>query len=100
MTLYGYDVKLVHVLANASAHRANFHIAPEHFVIVSQLKSCLEAANHFLLSQDDARTILAHLTETIEQHWDTVCDEAEISGIDKKLLWGRQFLNPYSTLTE
>jgi serine/threonine-protein kinase HipA len=67
---------------------------------LSQLKSCLLAANHFLLSEDDARTIFAHLTETIEQHWDAVCDEAEMSGVDKNLLWGRQFLNPYSTMTE
>jgi serine/threonine-protein kinase HipA len=64
---------------------------------LSQLKTCLEAANHFLLSEDNAHTIFAHLIQTIEQHWDTVCDEAEISEVDKNLLWGRQFLNPYST---
>lgn len=62
-----------------------------------QLKTCLEAANHFLLSQDDARAIFDHLTETIEQHWDTVCEEAELNEVDSKLFWGRQFLNPYST---
>jgi serine/threonine-protein kinase HipA len=67
---------------------------------LSQLKSCLEAANHFFLSEDDARAIFAHQIETIEQHWDTVCDEAEMSGVDKNLLWGRQFLNSYSTMTE
>ena len=64
---------------------------------LSQLKTCLEAANHFLLSEENAHTIFAHLTETIEQHWGTVCDEAEMSEVDKNLLWGRQFLNPYST---
>ncbi|RLA14333.1 MAG: type II toxin-antitoxin system HipA family toxin [Gammaproteobacteria bacterium] len=64
---------------------------------LSQLKTCLETANHFLLSQDEARTIFAHLREIIEQHWDTVCEEAELSEVDKKLFWGRQFLNPYST---
>jgi len=46
---------------------------------------------------DDARTIFRHLTETIEQHWDAVCEEAELSEVDKKLFWRRQFLNPYST---
>lgn len=64
---------------------------------MSQLKSCLEAANHFLLSQDDARAIFGHLTESIERHWDCVCEEAELSDVDRKLFWGRQFLNPYST---
>jgi len=67
---------------------------------LSQLKSCLEAAHHFLLSAEDARAIFTHLIETIEQHWDCVCDEAEINGVDKNLLWSRQFLNPYSTLIE
>jgi len=64
---------------------------------LSQLKTCLEATNHFLLSDDAARAIFAHLTETIRQHWGAVCEEAELSEVDKKLLWGRQFLNPYST---
>jgi serine/threonine-protein kinase HipA len=64
---------------------------------MSQLKSCLEAANHFLLSEDDARAIFGHLTESIERHWGSVCDEAELSEVDRKLFWGRQFLNPYST---
>lgn len=64
---------------------------------LGQLKTCLEAANHFLLSRDDARAIFAHQTETIEQNWDAVCEEAELSEVDKKLFWRRQFLNPYST---
>lgn len=63
---------------------------------LSQLKTCLDAAKHFLISEDDARSIFAHLTETIEQHWEVVCEEAEISEVDRKYLWGRQFLNPYS----
>ncbi len=64
---------------------------------MSQLKSCLEAANHFLLSADDARAIFGHLTESIETHWNSVCEEAELSEVDRRLFWGRQFLNPYST---
>ena len=64
---------------------------------MSQLKSCLEAANHFLLSEDDARAIFGHLTESIEKHWDSVCEEAELSEVDRKFFWGRQFLNSYST---
>ena len=62
----------------------------------SQLKSCLEAAHHFLLSNDDARAIFARLIDTIENHWSAVCVEAELSAVDKALFRGRQFLNPYS----
>ncbi len=64
---------------------------------MSQFSTCLEAASHFLLSQDDARAIFSNLTESIEKNWDSVCDEAELSEVDRKLFWGRQFLNPYST---
>ena len=63
---------------------------------LSQLKTCLEAAHNFLLSENDARMIFGNLTETIEGQWDAVCDKAELSEVDRKLLWGRQFLNPFS----
>lgn len=63
---------------------------------LSQLKTCLEAAHHFLLSKDDAVGIFEDLIQTIKRHWNRVCDEAELSDVDKRLLWGRQFLNPYS----
>jgi len=63
---------------------------------LSWLKSCLETAHNFLLSEEEARNIFEMLTATIEQHWDTVCEEAELSDADKKLLWGRQFLNTFS----
>ena len=63
---------------------------------LSQLKTCLEAAHNFLLSENDARMIFGNLTETIEGQWDAVCDKAELSEVDRKMLWGRQFLNPFS----
>lgn len=63
---------------------------------LSRLESCIEAANHFLLSEDDARAISDHQINIIERHWDEVCDEARLSEVDRKLFWRRQFLNPYS----
>ncbi len=63
---------------------------------LSQLKTCLETSHHFLLSVDEARAIFAHVIDTIEQYWDVVCTEAEINEVDKRLLWQRQFLNPFS----
>jgi serine/threonine-protein kinase HipA len=63
---------------------------------LSQLKTCLETAHNFLLSGDEAREIFGHLTAVIEQHWETTCEEAELNEVDKKLLWRRQFLNPYA----
>jgi len=63
---------------------------------LSQLKTCLATAHNFLLSEEDARLIFEKQKEIIETNWNTVCDEAELSEIDRKLFWGRQFLNPFS----
>jgi len=67
---------------------------------LSHLKTCLAAAHNFLLSEEDARGIFEKQKEIIEFNWDSVCDEAELSEVDRKLFWGRQFLNPYSTEEE
>jgi serine/threonine-protein kinase HipA len=67
---------------------------------LSQLKTCLATANNFLLSEEKAHAIFARLIGAIEQNWQTVCEEAELSEVDKTLFWRRQFLNPWSTTTE
>jgi len=63
---------------------------------LSQLKTCLETAHNFLLSRKEAREIFGSLTATIEEHWEPICEEAALNEVDKKFLWRRQFLNPYS----
>lgn len=63
---------------------------------LSHLKTCLAAAHNFLLSEDDAHAIFEKQKEVIESKWASVCEEAELSETDRKLFWGRQFLNPYS----
>ena len=67
---------------------------------LSQIKNCIASAHNFLLSKDDAREIFEHQKSVIEEYWHPVCDAAQLSEVDKKLLWGRQFLNPFSTMTE
>lgn len=62
----------------------------------SQLRTCLATAHHFLLSAQEARAVFDSQIAAIERHWDAVCDEAELSTVDRSLLWGRQFLNPFS----
>ncbi len=65
---------------------------------LSQLKTCLETAHNFLLSKNNARAIFEQQKQAIETNWDVVCDEAKLSIIDRKLFWGRQFLNAFSTI--
>ncbi len=67
---------------------------------LSQLKTCLEAAKHFLLTENEARQIFNHLTTIIAQHWHTVCDEAELSAVEQRYFWKRQFLNSFSMTIE
>ena len=62
----------------------------------SQLTTCLETAHNFLIAEADARVVIENLKAAIEEHWDAVCDEAQLGEIDKRLLWRRQILNPYS----
>lgn len=62
----------------------------------SQLNTCIEAAPHFLLSESEAVGICDRTEAVIRKSWDTVCEEAEISTVDKTLMWERQFLNPFS----
>ena len=63
---------------------------------LSKLASCLNAAPHFLLTQADAKAVFNKQREAIENHWEQVCDEASLSTVDRKLLWKRQFLNPFA----
>jgi serine/threonine-protein kinase HipA len=63
---------------------------------LSQLKNCLEAAHHFLLSQEEAHSIFEIQETVIQENWDMICNEAQLSEVDKRLLWRRQFLNPFS----
>lgn len=62
----------------------------------SRLVTCLESAHNFLLSRGDARALMDELQAAIEEHWNAVCDEAQLGEVDKRLLRGRQFLNPWS----
>lgn len=62
---------------------------------LSQLQNCLATAHNFHLSQDEAAEIIAHQKSVIESQWDAVCDEAELTLVDRRLLRERQFLNPF-----
>ncbi len=63
---------------------------------MSRISSCLDAAHHFLLSQEDALAICERQIYCIGENWASVCGMAELDETDHKLLWGRQFLNPYA----
>jgi len=62
----------------------------------SRLAVCLAAAPQFLLSEAEALEIIEGQIRAIGEHWEDACDLANLSDVDRKLLWGRQFLNNYA----
>ncbi|OGT99121.1 MAG: phosphatidylinositol kinase, partial [Geobacteraceae bacterium GWB2_52_12] len=61
----------------------------------SRIATCIEAAPHFLLSEEEAFQIVEKQIICLAENWAAVCDEASLSEVDRNLLWGNQFLNPF-----
>lgn len=64
----------------------------------SQLATCIAGAPSFLLSKEEAIAIINHQVITIEHEWQSVCNEANLTEVDRNLFWRRQFLNPFAFL--
>lgn len=62
----------------------------------STLAALIAAAPDFHLKESHAVTVIENQIITIAQHWQTVCEQAELSLVDRRLLAGRQFLNSYA----
>jgi len=62
----------------------------------SLLENCRLSASSFLLGDADARDVIASQIAGIRAGWVEVCDEAELSEVDRTFLWRRQFLNDYA----
>lgn len=63
---------------------------------MSQISVCLAAAPQFQLAREEANAIVEHQIQVINAQWSTVCNEAELSEVDRNLMWHRQFLNPFA----
>jgi serine/threonine-protein kinase HipA len=62
----------------------------------SRIALCLKAAPVFLLGEAEAVEIAAKQIKTIKAGWSRVCDEAELTDVDRNFFWRRQFLHPYA----
>ena len=62
----------------------------------SRLETCRRTAARFLLSDTQARRIIDGQIAQIRDGWDAVCNEADMSAVDRAFLWERQFLNAYA----
>ncbi len=65
---------------------------------MKSIATCLETAPFFQLTREKTMNIATQQIAVIQSNWDPVCDEAQLSEIDRALLWKRQFMNPYSAI--
>jgi serine/threonine-protein kinase HipA len=63
---------------------------------LSQIAVCLKAAPSFFLAVDEAIALARHQINVIRKHWAPICAEANLTEVDRNLLWRRQFLNPFA----
>ncbi|MDF0487712.1 HipA domain-containing protein [Sphingomonas sp. H39-1-10] len=62
----------------------------------SLLENCRLAASSFLLTDAEARDIINGQASGILAAWVGICDEAELSEVDRSYLWRQQMLNDYA----
>jgi serine/threonine-protein kinase HipA len=62
---------------------------------LSQLGNCLAARTAFQLSEEAAKQIMRSQVATIQTQYPALCKEANLTEVDQKLFWRRQFLNPF-----
>ena len=61
----------------------------------SQRSACMQTAHNFLISPQAAAVIFEEQVEMIQEHWESVCEEARMTESDRRFFWKRQFLNPF-----
>jgi serine/threonine-protein kinase HipA len=62
---------------------------------MSRLTTCLAAAPNFLLDTRAAEDLIADQIERLHAGWPEVAEEAALTKIDRAVLAGRAFLNPF-----
>ncbi len=62
----------------------------------SQIATCLAAVGEYHLTETQAVAIVSNQLRAIGAHWLNLCEEADLGQVDRRLFWGRQFLNPFA----
>ncbi|WP_294392541.1 type II toxin-antitoxin system HipA family toxin [uncultured Sphingomonas sp.] len=62
----------------------------------SRLSLCLDAAGAFLLTREAADALIDRQIGIIIDRYDAICNQAGMTTVDRGLMRGRQFLNPFA----
>lgn len=63
---------------------------------LSRISTCLNAAGIFGLSRSEAILVVERQLEVIRTSWHSVCDEAELTEVDRRFFIGRSVLNTFA----
>jgi serine/threonine-protein kinase HipA len=67
---------------------------------LSTLQNVISISNKFLLSCDEANSIVQTQIKIIETHWDELCDQAKLAERDKETLWRNVVLSDFCFIGE
>jgi serine/threonine-protein kinase HipA len=62
----------------------------------SNVAGAVRYASEYHLTSEDAREIIAHQIGIIRDSWAEVCEAAQLTEVDRRYLWGRQYLNRFA----
>ena len=54
----------------------------------------IAARSLYALTHDEANSIVARIEDAIPEQWPEAADFGMLTSADRRLLWGRQFVNP------
>lgn len=60
----------------------------------NNVSALIAARSLYDLTRDEAHDIVARIEGAIREHWAEAADFGMLTSADRRLLWGRQFLNP------
>ncbi|WP_159613442.1 type II toxin-antitoxin system HipA family toxin [Glutamicibacter sp. JC586] len=60
----------------------------------NNLSDLISVCSLYDLTKNEANTIVARIEDVIREYWTEAADFGKLTNADKRLLWGRQFLNP------
>jgi len=63
----------------------------------SRLSACMELARHFSIRDDEAIRIMLDQMNVVGRQWNSLCDQAGMTTVERSSLMGHQFLNPFIT---
>jgi serine/threonine-protein kinase HipA len=63
---------------------------------LSQLRECINSAAQFQLSKNEAISIIEAIASTLIDNWKKLCEESELSLVDRKMFAANQFFNPFA----